>query len=114
MVNEILLIFLLFSGLFYWYTLHKTWEIALATTKARCRIANVQMLDGYVALEKIRLARDRYGQCQFRYTFEFEFTATGQDRYHGTVVFLGHRFESFYMEPHRLDPATLAPFIDVP
>lgn len=108
MLNEFLLIFLLLAGLIYWFRFHQVWETALSTTKARCRIADVQMLDDYVAINKIRLARDRYGNRRFRYTFGFEFTATGHDRYHGQIVFLGDQLESFYMEPHRFErPAPL-------
>ncbi len=103
MLNEILLIFLLLAGLFYWSHFHQIWEMALNSAKARCRLANVQMLDDYVAIKKSRLARDRFGNRQLRHTFGFEFTATGYDRYQGRIVFLGRQLESFYMEPHRIE-----------
>jgi len=108
MLNEILLIFLLLAGLFYWSHLHQIWEMALSSAKARCRLAHVQMLDDYVAIKKVRLVRDRHGKRRLRHTFGFEFTATGYDRYHGQIVFLGRQLESFYMEPHRIDTASPA------
>jgi len=104
MLNEILIIFMLLAGLFYCSHLHQIWEMALNSAKARCRLAQVQMLDDYVAIKNIRLARDRHGNRRLRLTFGFEFTATGHDRYHGQIVYLGRQLESFDMEPHRIGP----------
>jgi hypothetical protein len=63
----------------------------------------VQMLDDYVALNGIRLKRDKLRKMQIQRSFLFEFSSTGYERYQGTVLMLGRRVESIYMEPYRIE-----------
>jgi hypothetical protein len=63
----------------------------------------VQMLDGYVALNGIWLKRDKAGKIRLRRSFLFEFSSTGHERYNGTVLMLGRGVESIYMEPYRIE-----------
>jgi hypothetical protein len=63
----------------------------------------VQMLDDYVALNGIRLKRDKLRKMQIQRSFLFEFSSTGYERYQGTVLMLGRQVESIYMEPYRIE-----------
>jgi hypothetical protein len=61
------------------------------------------MLDEYVALNSIKLKRDRSGKIQLQRLFTFEFSSTGDERYNGTLLMLGQRVDSVYMEPYRIE-----------
>jgi hypothetical protein len=87
----------------YWFNAQKAREIALAAAGKQCRDMDVQMLDGYVALNSIGLKRDGIGKIRLRRSFLFEFSSTGNERYNGIVLMLGRRIESIYMDPYRIE-----------
>ena len=87
----------------YWFNAQKAKEIALVAARDHCLALEVQMLDGYVALNSIWLKRDKAGKMQLRRSFLFEFSSTGNERYNGTLLMLGRQVESIYMEPYRIE-----------
>jgi len=87
----------------YWFNAQKAKEIALGAARDHCHAMDVQMLDGYVALNGIWLKRDKLRKMQLRRSFLFEFSSTGNERYNGTVLMLGRRIESIDMEPYRIE-----------
>jgi hypothetical protein len=103
MLNELILITLLLAACLYWLSGQQVKEIALKAVKAQCSNLDVQMLDEYVALTGIRLARDQRGKIRLQRLFSFEFSSTGNDRYNGVCMMLGRQVESIRMEPHRFD-----------
>ena len=103
MLNDIVLIGFICLAYGYWVNAQKAKEIALGTAKDHCLAMEVQMLDGYVALNGIRLKRDKLRKIQIQRSFLFEFSSTGYERYQGTVLMLGRRVESIYMEPYRIE-----------
>ena len=105
MVTDIILICLMGLAYGYWFNAQKAKEIALGTAIAHCLTMEVQMLDGYVALIGIGLKRNKSGKIQLRRSFVFEFSSTGNERYNGTVLMLGRRVESIYMDPYRIESA---------
>ncbi|MCX7094826.1 MAG: DUF3301 domain-containing protein [Methylobacter sp.] len=103
MLNELILITLLLAACLYWLSGQQVKEIALKAVKSQCSNLDVQMLDEYVALTGIRLARDQRGKIRLQRLFSFEFSSTGNDRYNGVCMMLGRQVESIRMEPHRFD-----------
>ena len=103
MINDIVLICFICLTYGYWFNAQKAKEIALGAVKNHCLSMEVQMLDDYVALNCIRLKRDKLRKMQIQRSFLFEFSSTGYERYQGTVLMLGRRVESIYMEPYRID-----------
>ena len=103
MLNDIILLCVMCLAYVYWFNAEKAKEIALATARDHCLAMEVQMLDGYVALNGLWLKRDKAGKMQLRRSFLFEFSSTGNERYNGTVLMLGQKVESIYMEPYRID-----------
>lgn len=103
MIDHIILISLLLTGILYWYNTQKVKEIAFNATKDHCRAMEVQMLDGYVAAAGLRLKRNKTGKIKMQRTFLFEFASTGERRYNGKIIMLGQRVESIYMEPYRIE-----------
>ena len=103
MLNDIILIGIIYLTYLYWFNAQKAKEIALETARAHCLAMEVQMLDDYVALNGIWLKRDKLRKMQLRRTFLFEFSSTGNERYNGTILMLGRHIESIYMEPYRIE-----------
>ena len=102
MLNDFILICCMCLAYVYWYNAQEAKEIALEAARDHCLAMEVQMLDGYVALNGFWLKRDRAGKIQLRRSFLFEFSSTGSERYSGTVLMQGRRVESIYMEPYRI------------
>ncbi len=100
MLNDIVLIGFMCLAYIYWFNAQKAKEIAFEAARDNCLAMEVQMLDGYVALNGIWLKRDQTGNIRLRRSFLFEFSPTGNDRYNGMVLMLGHRVESIYMESY--------------
>ncbi len=103
MLDDLILIALLLSAYLYWFNGQRVKEVALQTVRMNCSNLEVQMLDEYVALNSIRLKRDKTGKIRLRRTFLFEFSSTGNERYNGVCIMLGRRVESIQMEPYRLE-----------
>lgn len=102
MLDDLILIALLLSAYLYWFNGQRVKEVALQAGRANCLNLDVQMLDEYVALNSIRLKRDKTGNMRLRRTFLFEFSSTGNERYNGVCIMLGRQVESIQMEPYRL------------
>jgi len=103
MLNDIILLCFMCLVYAYWVNAQKAKEIALEAARNHCLVMEVQMLDGYVALNGIWLKRDKAGKLGLRRLFLFEFSSTGNERYNGTLSMLGCRVESIYMEPYRIE-----------
>lgn len=103
MLDDLILIALLLGGYLYWVNGQQAKEIALKAVGTHCLNLEVQMLDEYVALNRIRLKRDHAGTLRLQRTFLFEFSSTGNERYNGVCMILGKRVESIQMEPYRFD-----------
>ena len=87
----------------FWWQAYAVKESALKATKAYCESVGVQLLDDGLALRGFWLRRDAAGNLRLRRSFLFEFTTTGEQRYHGCTVMLGRRLESVQLAPHRLN-----------
>ncbi len=99
---EILLILFLLMIAAYWSSATKAREIALTAVAFRCREMEVFLLDDCVALTAQWLKRDADGAIKVWRTFQFEFTSTGDDRYHGKVIMLGRKIQSIQMDAYRI------------
>lgn len=92
---------LLIAAYLYWRSAQGVKEIALAATRRHCRLLDVQMLDDYIALNGCTLARDGEGRIRIKRRYQFEFSATGEDRYDGVCVMLGCRLVTIDLAAHR-------------
>ncbi len=101
MVDLIFIVLLLLLGV-YWSSAMKTREIALSVAKRHCQKMDVLLLDEYVALTGQWLKRDECGKIKAWRSYQFEFSSTGDERYHGKIVMLGVRVLSIQLEPYRI------------
>ena|SRR5690606_8176899 len=87
----------------YWWRAHAIKELALKVVRKRCQELDVQLLDDTVVLRGLWLRRGEGGRVQWWRSYLFEFTATGDDRYPGSIEVLGQRVIALQLAPHRLN-----------
>lgn len=73
----------------FWLDGVRARELGVAAARASCARAGVQFLDETVAARSLRLARDEDGRMRLRRAYDFEYSASGNDRRRGSVVLLG-------------------------
>lgn len=86
-----------------WWQGHAVKDLALKATRDYCESMGVQLLDDGLALRRLWVQRNASGTLCLRRTYAFEFTTTGEQRYHGTATMLGRRLDAVQLEPHRID-----------
>lgn len=102
-LGDIALLLLFATGAYWWWRGYAVKEAALRMARAHCKSFGVQLLDDSVVMRGLWLKRDASGTLRVRRSFVFEFTSTGDERYHGDVVMLGALMETVQLEPHRLN-----------
>jgi len=101
LVNLLLLV-LAGLGAFYW------WQSGLFKGKARqlatehCRQLDLQLLDQSMVITGFWPIRTSGGNLAFRRTYQFEFSSTGDRRYHGRLVLEGMTLKSIKLEAYKL------------
>ncbi len=86
----------------YFWSAQGIKEGAFRATKIYCEKMEVQLLDQSIALRGFWFKRDKQGKIRIWRSFQFEFTATGEERYRGLIVLLGREILSIQLEPHRI------------
>ncbi len=86
-------------------------EMALRAVKFHLKGLNLQLLDENVALRGFWFKRnERHNLCAW-YSYIFEFSSTGDERYSGKVVVLGGRVTNIELEPYRLPESEDSEFL---
>jgi len=101
-LSDILLFSIICTIILYWVSAQKIREVALAAATKECERLNLQLLDGSVALKKIAPKRNDRGQFVLLRAYRFEFSATGDERYHGMVTMFGKKISDIHLQPHRI------------
>jgi hypothetical protein len=84
------LIVLLLLG-WLWLDSLKAREAAVRAARAACEAEDLLFLDDTVGIAGIKPARDGEGRLKLQRAYDFEYSDTGNNRIHGSVVMLGHR-----------------------
>lgn len=95
-------VLLIILGFFYWSSAQIAKEIAYKKVRQNCQQLHLQMLDDYVALQKLSLQRDTLGRICIKRTYGFEFSATGEERYQGQIILSGRQVQSIRMDAYRI------------
>ncbi len=93
---------LIVLGIFLWLDSLRARERAVRAGRSACERYAVQFLDDTVAFARMRLARDEAGQLRLARTYTFEFSDTGNNRRHGSIVMLGGDLQDLQLEPYRV------------
>lgn len=74
-----------------WYDSLKARDAGMGAVRAVCAAEGLQLLDDTVAIAGLKPERNDEGRLVLRRVYEFEYSDTGNDRRHGSVVLHGHR-----------------------
>jgi hypothetical protein len=90
------LILLIAIGALSWFWLQslRARDLAGRVAQDLCRRQNLQLLDGTVALNALRLRRTSRGHVALHRTYRFEYSSDGVQRQYGFVLLLGLHVES--------------------
>ena len=88
---------------YYWAMTQKLKNAALRAAKMRCRDAGVQLLDHTVVQYKVRLSKDTLGRRKLEREYRFDFTSTGEHRYHGKVIIQGKHVVATELEAYSIN-----------
>lgn len=102
-LSDIALILVVAVVVYWCWRAYAVKEMVLRIVRKHCKEMDVQLLDDTVVLRGLWLKRDGDNSLRVRRSYEFEFTSTGDERYHGSAVVLGLRLEAIQLEPHRLN-----------
>lgn len=103
-LGDLTLLLLVLLGGLYWWQAQGVRETALRATRLHCRREGLQLLDDTVALRGFWFKRDGKGRWHIWRGYQFEFTATGEERYQGRTITLGKEVERIVLPPHRFEP----------
>ncbi|OGA60566.1 MAG: hypothetical protein A3G81_08845 [Betaproteobacteria bacterium RIFCSPLOWO2_12_FULL_65_14] len=87
---------------FLWVDSLRARERAVEAGRRACARYQLQFLDETVAFARLRLRRDEEGQLKIARTYTFEFSDTGNNRRHGSIVMLGAQLLDLQLEPYRM------------
>lgn len=97
---ELILLFLLILGGWFWMDTIGKREIAINFGREITAKMQLQLLDETVACQRIRLSRDSRGQMQIQRTYSFETTASGSERLQCILVLRGNLLKSWDIPPY--------------
>jgi len=104
-LTKLLLLILVGVIAVYW------WQSGLFKGRARelaaahCRQLGLQLLDQSMVITAIRPVLGRGGRIEFRRTYQFEFSSTGDQRYQGELVMEAMHLKSIELETYKLPDA---------
>ncbi len=83
----------------FWHSSLAARELANRVAEETCAGANVQMLDGTVAIHRLRIVRTGSSPLTWHRTYVFEYTADGYSRQRGFVVLTGDHIDTVGLGP---------------
>jgi hypothetical protein len=83
-----------------WDKQQKAKALALLAVRQRCQQEGVQLLDDTLVMQRT-WPEKRLGRWQLRRDYDFEFSSTGEMRYHGHLVSWGSKVTLLDLQPHR-------------
>lgn len=102
-LRSIFLTALVFLGVVYWLRARDLKQLALLYASNHCKSLDLALLDESVVLRSIKPVRDSRGKWCLSRTYQFDFTANGEDRYQGEISLSGKRVLCIKLPPHRID-----------
>jgi hypothetical protein len=95
----LLAVTLLAALVLFWHSSLAARELANRVATETCTNANVQMLDGTVAIHRLRLVRGGDAPLAWRRIYVFDYTEDGFARKRGFVVLTGDAIDTVGLGP---------------
>lgn len=93
-MQPLLLLIALGALSWFWLQSLRAREVAVHAAQDLCAHQGLQLLDGTVVLNALRLRRAPQGHVTLHRTYRFEYSSDGERRQYGFVLLLGLRLES--------------------
>ena len=103
-MSELIIAVLLGIVMLYWWHSGAYKGRARRLTEQYCREHELQLLDQSMVIHGLWPVRKSDGRWDLRRSYHFEFTSTGDQRYHGIVVLVGLKLHSIEFEAYKLPP----------
>jgi hypothetical protein len=87
------------AAVFFWHSSLAAREIANRVAQEACAGASVQMLDGTVAIHRLRIVRGGDAPFAWHRSYVFDYTADGYQRQRGFVIMTGERVDTVGLGP---------------
>ena len=91
---------LLLAAIALWIDSLRARELAVRAGRSACERYSLQFLDDTVSFARMRLGRNGQGELRLARTYTFEFSDTGNNRRHGSIVVLGSEIDDLNLEPY--------------
>jgi hypothetical protein len=93
-VGILSLLLLLALVIWLWQSNMSAHEAAAAAARDTCNRQGLQLLDGTVHLQRMRLARNESGSATIKRVFQFCYSPEGATRQYGFVITLGNQVDN--------------------
>lgn len=93
-MSTLLLLLSVVAVFWIWQQSLRARELAVHIAHDLCQQQNLQLLDGTVVLNALRLRRNHHGRISLQRTYLFDYSRDGDLRQQGFVLLLGLRLES--------------------
>ena len=97
---DVFLLMLFATACAWLWHAHGLRERALSAVKQHCAKADIELLDGNVALRRLALLPDARGRKRLARVYGFEFTVTGEQRHIGSITMFGQQVGRIELAPH--------------
>ena len=97
---DVFLLMLFATACAWLWHAHGLRERALSVVKQHCAKADIELLDGNVALRRLALLPDARGRKRLARVYGFEFTVTGEQRHIGSITMFGQQVGRIELAPH--------------
>lgn len=99
-IYESIFILVVAALIWFWLDSLKAREIGVRAAQVACAGEGLQFLDDSVVGRLLGVARNDDGHLCLRRSFAFEYSDTGDNRRHGSVILLGHDIELLHVRPN--------------
>ena len=96
---ELIVLAALAVAAWLWLDSLRAREAAIVAARAACTAEGLLLLDDTVAIMGIQAVRDDDGRLQFKRSYGFEYSDTGNNRLAGSVVLIGRRVAILNLAP---------------
>ncbi len=93
-MSSLFLLLVVAVALWFWQQSLRASELAVQAARELCQRQDLQLLDGTVALNALRLRRNARGHITLQRTYLFDYSRDGAERQQGFVLLLGLRLET--------------------
>lgn len=97
---EVVMLVLCLGAAWVWLDGNRAREAGMRAARDSCAREGVQLLDDTVSCRSLRLGRNAKGHLAVRRVYDFEYSSSGDDRFRGSVMLLGHEVELLDVSEH--------------